>query len=212
MKPRLDSSFESWDNFTEDIEKEYVTPGRTSYDAHKKLEPQLIENRDSVSRTAALKSSLTALSTIPTLIGRQVAGRLTTLLHLWATKSAGGLSAVGSPAALISTRVFFGADVTEVAGLEIKKYSVALSSLSNRGGAQPPQSDTLRSMSSVNRRSRAASSATGSAPRSHASISHAAANIGYNGVKNARQRRRARDIGEMSFLGKEEEIDHAESP
>jgi len=132
MDVRLDSAFESWGNFSETMTDPPVVPGRLSYDPLDGIALDLVGLPPGSSIQALMD-----LPCPPTLYGRLVNGALVTLVDCKVAKTQIGLGAVGLPTAVRPTQLLVGRHVDDLNQLNVKSYTVELSSLASWTCASP---------------------------------------------------------------------------
>ena len=133
MDPRLDTAFESWGGFSKTPEGTSLIHGLLRYDPDKRIELELAVN------PAGIRSLVQGGEPIPeTLYGQLSDGTLVTLLRCFLTKGSFALGAdVCSPTTVFVGRAIFGRLIPDIDHLQVKKYSVELTSLSNWTGIAP---------------------------------------------------------------------------
>lgn len=140
MDARFDKPFESWGGFSTTRAGERTIHGRLQYRPEKGIELELVENPQGAASTLQGDAA-----PVDTMYGQLVDGTLVTLSQCFVSHSSIQIGVgIGSPTTLTVNRVTFGRLVDDLDQLQLKKYSVTLSSLSNWTCTLPVKCDIAR--------------------------------------------------------------------
>ena len=132
MKAKFDTSFESWGGFSTTSAGNDMIHGRLQYSPENGLKLELVENPQ------GNESAFSGAIPIETLYGQLVDGTLVTLSQCFVSHASIQIGVgIGSPTTLIVNRATFGRHVEDIDKLQLKKLSVALSSLANWTCVEP---------------------------------------------------------------------------
>jgi hypothetical protein len=126
MKARIDTPFESWGGFSSTRADDSMIHGRLQYLPDKGIILELVENPQGATAFTQAQSS------VETMYGKLVDGTYVTLIGCFISKASIQIGiGIGSPTTLRINRVIFGGYIDDLDKLQLKKYSMTLSSLSN---------------------------------------------------------------------------------
>jgi hypothetical protein len=133
MDARFDTPFESWGGFSTTTAVNQMIYGRLKYRPDNGVELELVENPQGI---ASLGQG--GAAPIETIYGQLVDGTRVTLSKCFVTQSSIQIGVgIGEPTALTVNRAIFRRHVEDLDKLQIKKYSLTLSSLANWTCTEP---------------------------------------------------------------------------
>lgn len=124
MDARFDTPLESWGGFSRSKAGDHVIPGRLCYHPSKGVTLELVDNPNGARRL--IQGSDYSLETM---YGQLVDGTTVTLTKCFISKSSFGMG-LGSPTILTVNEATFGPCIDDLDTLQLKDYTVTLSSLS----------------------------------------------------------------------------------